>query len=134
MGEGMSFRPEEQAKMSGKGDTYNIGSIGNFAGNLGGQVGGNVSGTSTQNMGQDLEKVAILVVHLRKYQGEMGLGPRQQAEVSRNVDSIDEELRGANPKPSIVGGLLKSIKSTMEGTAGNLIASGVASAISNINL
>jgi hypothetical protein len=40
MGEGMSFRPEEKARVSGKGDTYNIGSIGSFAGNLGGQVGG----------------------------------------------------------------------------------------------
>jgi hypothetical protein len=134
MGEGMSFRPEEQAKVSGKGDTYNIGSIGNFAGNLGGQVDGNVSGTSTQNTGPELDKVAILVAQLRQYQGEMGLGPRQQAEVSRTVDAIDEELRGAKPKPSTIGGLLKSIKSTMEGAAGNLIASGVASAISNINL
>jgi hypothetical protein len=54
MGENMSFRPEERATVSGKGDTYNIGSIGNFAGSLGGQVGGNV--TVTQNVCQELEK------------------------------------------------------------------------------
>jgi hypothetical protein len=134
MGEGMSFRPEEKAKVSGKGDTYNIGSIGNFAGNLGGHVGGNVSGTSTRNVGQELDKVATLVGQLRQYQGQIGLDPGQQAEVSRNVDAIDEELQGRKPKPGVIGGLLKSIKSTVEGAAGNLIASGVVSAISNINL
>jgi hypothetical protein len=133
-GEGMSFHPEEKAKVSDKGDTYNIGSIGSFAGNLGGQVGGNVSGTSTQNLRQELEKVTALVGQLRQYKGQMGLGARQQIEVSRNVDAIDEELRGSKPKPGVIGGLLKSIKSTMEGAAGNLIASGVVSAISNINL
>ena len=134
MGEGLSFRPEETAKVSGKGDTYNIGSIGTFSGNLGGHVGGNVSGTSTQNVDQELDKVTALVGQLRQYQGQMGLDPRQQAEVSGNVDAIDEELRGRKPKPSVIGGLLKSIMSVMEGAAGNLIASGVMSAISNINL
>ncbi len=134
MGEGMSFRPEEKAKVSGKGNTYNIGSIGSFAGNLGGQVTGNVSGTSTQNVGQELDKAAALVSQLRQYQGEMGLGARQQADVTRNIEAIDEELRGKNPKTSVIGGLLKSVKMTMEGATGNLIASGVVSAISNINL
>jgi hypothetical protein len=134
MGEGMSFRPEEKAKVSQKGDTYNIGSIGNFAGNLGGQVAGDVNGTSTQNVGQELDKVAVLVGQLRQYQGQMGLGPQQQTEVSRNADAIDEEMRGRKPKPGVVEGLLKSIKTTMEGATGNLIASGVLSAISNINL
>jgi hypothetical protein len=134
MGEGMSFRPEEKEKVSGKGDTYNIGSISNFSGNLGGQVGGNVSATSSQNVGQELEKVAGLVGQLRQYQGELGLEPRQQTEVSRTVDAIDEELRSKAPKPSVIRGLLKSIKSTMEGAAGNLIASGVLATISSINL
>lgn len=134
MGEGMSFRPEEKAKVSGKGDTYNIGSIGSFAGNLGGQVGGNVGGTSTQNTGQELEKVVALIGQLRTYQGQIGLDARQQVEVSRNVDAIDEELRSSKPKPGVIGGLLKSIRSTMEGAAGNLVATGVVSAISNIHL
>ncbi len=134
-GEGMSFLPEERAKVSGdKGHTYNIGSIGSFAGNLGGQVGGDVTATSTQNMGQELEKVATLVAQLRIYQGQMALGAQQQAEVSRHVDALDEELRGGKPKPGTIAGLLKSIKSMVEGAAGNLVASGVISAISNIKL
>jgi hypothetical protein len=106
--------------VSGKGDTYHIGSIGSFAGNLGGRVGGNVSGTSTQNIRQELEKVAALVGQLRQYHGQMGLGAQRQAEVSRDVDAIDEEMRASKPKPSVIGGLLESIKSTMEGAAGNL--------------
>ena len=135
LGEGMSFRAEEKAKVSGdKGHPYNIGSIENFAGNLGGQVGGDVTATSTQSMGQELEKVAALVAQLHTYQGNMGLGARQQAEVSRHVDALDEELRGGKPKPGVIMGLLKSIKATAEGAAGNLVASGVLSAISNINL
>ncbi len=133
-GEGMSFLPEEKAKVSGKGDTYHIGSIGNLTGNLGGQVGGDVNATSTQDMEQELEKVATLVAQLRTYQGQMGLDARQQSEVSKHVDALDEELRGGKPEPRIIKGLLKSIKAMTEGAAGNLVASGVISAISNINL
>lgn len=134
LGEGMSFRAEEKAKVSDKGHTYNIGSIANFAGNLGGQVGGDVSATSIQNIEQELEKVAALVAQLRTYQGQMGLGARQQAEVNRHIDALDEKVRAKKPKPSVIMGLLKSIKATAEGAAGNLVASGVISAISNINL
>ena len=130
----MSFRAEEKAKVSDKGHTYNIGSIANFAGNLGGQVGGDVSATSIQNIEQELEKVAALVAQLRTYQGQMGLGARQQAEVNRHIDALDEKVRAKKPKPSVIMGLLKSIKATAEGAAGNLVASGVISAISNINL
>ena len=134
VGEGMSFRAEEKAMASGKGNTYRIGSIGSFAGNMGGQVNGNVTGTAAQNVGQELEKVAALVNQLRHYQGQMGLAPRQQAEVSRHADAIEEELRGSKPKPGVIAGLLKSIKSMAEGAAGNLVATGVVSAISNIQL
>jgi hypothetical protein len=134
MGEGMSFRPEEKIKASSNGDTYNIGSIGNFAGNLGGKVGGNLSAKSTQEFARELEKAAILVGQLRQYQGEMGLDANQQANVSRSVDCINEELNGVAPRASVISTLLKSIKSTVEGAAGNLIASGVIAAIQNINL
>lgn len=134
MGQGMSFRPEEKAKVSGKGDTYNIGSIGNFAGNLGGSVAGDVTGTANQNLGQELEKVAELMRQLRRHAGDVGLDAGDQAKVTRNVEAIEEELRGVVPKPGVVKGLLKSIKATMEGAGGSLVASGVISAISKINL
>ncbi len=134
-GEGMSFLPEERAKVSGdKGHTYNIGSIGSFAGNLGGQVDGDVTTTSTQNIEKELEKVVALVTQLRIYQGQMGLGAQQQTEISRHVDALDKELRGNRPKPGVIAGLLKSIKSMAEGAAGSLVASGVISAISSIKL
>lgn len=133
-GEGMSFLPEEKAKVSDKGNTYNIGSIGNLTGNLGGHVGGDVNATSTQNVGQELEKVAALVGQLRSYQGRMGLNAQQDAKMDGYVDALDEELRAKKPKTGAITGLLKSIKATAEGAAGNLVASGVISAISNINL
>lgn len=133
-GEGMSFRPEEKAIVSGKNDTYNISIGGSFAGNMGGQVAGNVTGMVAQHMGQELEKVVALVGQLRQYQGQMGLDNRQQAEVGRHADAISEELRSSKPKPGVIAGLLKSIKSMAEGAAGNLIASGVVSAISDIKL
>jgi hypothetical protein len=133
-GEGMSFRPEEKAMVSGKGDTYNIGSIGSFAGNLGGSVGGSVSGSSTQNVREELEKVAALVGQIRQYQGQIGLDADREKELGRKVDAIDEEMRSNKPTVTVIGGLLKSIKSTLEGATGNLIAAGVLSAISNIRL
>lgn len=134
VGEGMSFRAEEKAKVSGKGDTYHIGSIGSLVGNLGGQVGGDVKATSTQNIGQELGKVIALVAQLRTYQGQMGLSPRQDAEVGRHIEALDEEMRGEKPKPGVIKGLLKSIKTMAEGAAGNLVASGIVSTISNISL
>jgi hypothetical protein len=133
-GEGMSFRPEERATVSDKGDTYNIGTIGNFGGNIGGKVRGNVIGTATQNVSRELEKVAALVRQLRQYEGEMGLDVSDQAEVSRHVDAVESELSKRKPKTEVIGGLLKTIRTTMEGAAGNLIASGVISAVSNISL
>ena len=133
-GEGFSFRPEERASVSDKGDIYNIGNIGNFAGNLGGQVEGNVTGTATQNLAEEFGKVTALLDQLRTYKGQMGLGERQEAEVCRKVEAIDEELRCRKPKVGVIAGMLKSIKATMEGAAGNLVASGVVSAISNIHL
>ena len=120
--------------MSDKGHTYNIGFIGSFAGNLGGQVSGDVTATSTQDMAHELQKVAALVAQLRTYQGQIGLGARQQAEVGRHIDALDEEMQGGKPKPGVIKGLLKSIKTATEGAVGNLVASGVTSAISNINL
>lgn len=133
-GEGMSFREEEKAKVSGKGDTYHIGSIGSFAGNLGGKVAGDVSGTSTQNMGQELEKVAALVAQLRTHRSHIGLDAQRQAELDRHVDALDEEMRGGKPKPGVITGLLKSVRSIAEKAGGSLVANGVVSAISNIDL
>lgn len=133
-GEGMSFRDEEKARVSGKGDTYNIGSIGSFAGNLGGKVGGDVTGTSTRNIGQELEKVAALVAQLRTHRDQMGLDEVRRAALDGHVAELDEELRGAAPRPGVVAGILRSIKSVAEGATGNLIASGVVSLISGIKL
>lgn len=133
-GEGMSFRDEEKARVTGKGDTYNIGSIGSFAGNLGGKVGGDVNGTATQNISQEFEKVAGLLAQLRTHRDQMGLDAGQRAALDGHVVQLDEELRGAAPRPGVVAGLLKSIKSVAEGAAGNLIASGVVSMISGIKL
>ena len=134
LGEGMSFRPEEKATVSGKGDTYNVGSIGSFAGNLGGQVAGDVTGNATQNVEQELGKVAALVDQLKLYHTQVGLNAHQEAELGKQVNALDEEVRLAKPKAKVVDCLLKSLKATMEGASGNLIASGVISAISNIRL
>ena len=56
LGEGMSSRAEETAKVSDKGHTYNIGSIGNFAGNLGGQVGGDAPPHRRRTWGKSLRR------------------------------------------------------------------------------
>ena len=68
-------------------------------------MSGDVAATSTQSMGQEVEKVTALVAQLRTYQDQMGLGPQQQAEVGRHVDEFDEELRGGKPKPGVIAGL-----------------------------
>ncbi len=133
-GDGMSFRPEEKMTANSKGDIYNIGSIGNFAGNLGGQVTGNVSGVVTQQFEIEFDKVRTLINQIRQHQNQLGLMPQQEIEVNRTVNALDEELRGKKPKEGIVKSLLASLKTTLEGTAGNLIASGILAVISNVNL
>lgn len=133
-GEGISFRDEERAKVSGEGDTYNIGSIGSFAGNLGGKVGGDVTGTANYSIGQELEKVAGLLAQLRAHRDQMGLDAGQRAVLDGHVAELDKELQGDAPRAGVVAGLLKSIKSVAEGAAGNLIAGGVVSMISAIKL
>ncbi|WP_215755431.1 hypothetical protein [Acetobacter sp. P5B1] len=134
-GEGMSFLPEEKAKVSeNSGHTYNIGAIGSFAGNLGGQIGGDVTASSTQHVHQELEKVAALISQLRIYQDQMGLDTQKQAAVNHYLDELEKEQRKAEPQPHIIIGLLSSIKSVAEEVATNLVASGVISAISNISL
>jgi type II secretory pathway component HofQ len=97
-------------------------------------VGEGITATSAQNINQELDKVAALVAELRTYQHQMGLDPQQQTEVSRHVEALDEELRGSKPNTGIIAGLLRSIKNMAEGAAGNLVASAVISAISNVKL
>jgi hypothetical protein len=133
-GEGLSFRPEEKAKVNNKGDTYNIGTIGSFAGNLGGDVGRDINAKSKQNLGQELGKVAGPMRQIRAFEGQMGLLPRQQAEVITHVDAIDTELNISPPNPSKIAGFLKSIKTIAEGAVGNIVASGVVAATSGIHL
>lgn len=133
-GEGMTFRPEEKARVSGRGDTYNIGSISGFAGNLGGQVAGDVSGNSVSNVGQELEKISTLIEQIRQHFGQLALPSHKDAELRNAVDALDEELRGGRPSATVVRRLLQSIKVIAEGAMGNLIASGIVGAISRIHL
>lgn len=134
-GEGMSFLPEEKAKVSNNaGHTFNIGSIGSFAGNLGGKIKGDATASSTQHVHQELEKVAALISQLRLHQNQMGLNSQQQTDVSQYLDELEEEQMKAEPQPRIIMGLLHSIKNVAQEVATNLVASGVISAISNINL
>ena len=134
LGEGLSFKPEERAAVSGKGDTYNINSISNFTGNLGGSVAGDVNATSTQNIGLELEKVADLVQQVRQVSGQMGLTAGRQAEVQRIIEGLDAELLRTQPEPGAIRKLLKSLQTIAEGAAGNVVASGILALIPHIHI
>jgi hypothetical protein len=129
MGEGLSFSPAEKAKA---GDSLiTIGNIQNFIGNIGQEIDRpSIRATQTISGNLDLDSVRALAAQINEHVDSL---PTRLSPVIRNeLKDINEQLRSSHPSQSKMRNALISIKSSLEGAAGNLIASGILAEIAKI--
>jgi hypothetical protein len=118
MGEGLSFSAAEKTKAESSSIT--IGSIQNFAGNIG-QAGGQSSIQASQEISYalGLDAVGRLAIQMNKYADDL------PSQARSDIEELNKELKSASPNQSKVRTVLGSLKSVLEGAAGNVIASGI---------
>jgi hypothetical protein len=120
MGEGLSFSKEEKQEASKHDYTVVI---------------GNASGVQIQQQTQhstqtminemDLGKVSTFISTLKENLNQIGLQEEAQKVVEYEVTTISKELESDKPKSSKIKQSLQSIRTSLEGAAGNLTASGL---------
>lgn len=122
MGEGLSFNEKEKQEASKQ--SYNIN---NFYGNASGIQFQQNSPNSTQTMnnGVDVGQIADLIAKIKENLNQTGLSEEQQSVVESEVETVTAELVSAQPQPTVIQKSLQSIKATLEGAGGNLVASGL---------
>lgn len=123
LGEGISFSADE--KKRARGDVYNIK---NF-------VHGNIHDSQiqievengTQNISTqfDISQIAKLARELRNGIGEVGIDDDCKKELDSEISTLEAQIKSPNPKNSIIGESLTSIRRILEGAGGNLVASGL---------
>lgn len=122
MGEGLSFSDKEKQEASKQ--NYNIN---NFYGNASGIQFQQNSPNSTQTMnnGVDVGQIADLIAKIKENLNQTGLSKEQQSIVDSEVETVTAELVSVQPQPTVIQKSLQSIKATLEGAGGNLVASGL---------
>lgn len=121
MGNDLSF--SEQEKKEAIKHNY---SINNFYGNATEiQIQQNVS-NSTQTISTpiDTAKISEFISKLKENLTEIGLSTSQQNSINLEVEKIEKEIESVQPTTSKLQKSIGSIKTTLEGAGGNLIASG----------
>lgn len=89
------------------------------------QLGHGATGTQTVTYNttrDDLERLAAI---FREHGSELNLSPAAKREADASVKTIEAQLAQDTPNPTIVREAGKSLKTVVEGAAGNLIASGL---------
>ena len=121
-GEGFSFSEPEKHKAQQSNITINVGSIDHFTGSVG-EISGKASIVAeTVAAHIDLNEVLTFAKQLRDLRDlpdSSGSGLREQA------DELIVELGKPEPKESRIRGILQSIRTIAEGTAGNVMAAGI---------
>jgi hypothetical protein len=122
-GEGLSFSDREAEKAQSV--VVNIGSIGNATGI--GAFGNNATITASQsiNANEFVQQVKDLVSQAEKALPTSGLSKELLARASEDLKDLKTEAAKQKPDVGKLRIALESLQRTMEGAAGNLIASGV---------
>lgn len=81
--------------------------------------------TQTMNNGVDVGQIADLIAKIKENLDQTGLSEEQQSVVESEVETVTAELVSAQPQPTVIQKSLQSIKATLEGAGGNLVASGL---------
>lgn len=117
LGEGLTFSQAE--KMTASSITYNV-NIENMTGSQLQQ--GTTSSTQTYNaQGADLSAVAEFVERLLPAIGELS-DATDRDQMQSDLETIRSQLNAPKPKTGMIRECMLSVKSVLEGTAGNLAA------------
>jgi hypothetical protein len=129
-GEGLSFSQTEKQKAQSV--VINIASIGNATGI--GSFGDYATITATQSMDvrQLSQQVEKLVDDVERALPTSGLTKPVQVEVAEQIAELKSAVASNNPDQSRLRRGLTALQRTMEGAAGNLIASGVLNVIAKL--
>jgi hypothetical protein len=129
-GEGMSFSPEEKERAQG--DTYNIKNY------IHGDISDSqiqieaMSSTQIKTIEFDIEQIKNLVTALESTVDALGLDDNGKQELKSDIATLEAQSASSNPKNSIIGESISSIRTILEGAAGNLVASGMLSQIGKL--
>jgi hypothetical protein len=84
---------------------------------------GTYQSTQTADFSQDdLEEVTNFVNSLKGQLSEFGLVPEKEVEAQAEIASVEAQLKSPRPKSSIIKECLLSLRSILEGMAGNAAA------------
>ena len=123
-GEGLSFTPEDKKKAHEQQTIYQIGSIDHFTGNMG-SLNDNASLTVQQINNPDIPGLTKLFGEITKYKDQLDIGIGEKKQFESKIEELGNEIKSSTPKPSKIAAILNSLKSILEGAAGNVIAQGI---------
>lgn len=128
LGEGMTFNTIEREAARSAMNTYNIGTISNFAGNMGSDnTSGNISLRSN-----DISDVKLLVDQISaELPRLMECGAGKDLPVL--VDAMNIEIQSHQPDTRKMQGLVGDMRAALSGAAGNMLATGALSILSQIS-
>lgn len=104
--------------------------INNFYGNVNNaQIQQNVKNSSqTISLNEDYDKKDELenyILMLKENLDKIGGQPEKMADITKNIDVIELELKQQHSKPKVINECLGTIRNVLEGVTGSLIASGL---------
>jgi len=118
MGENLIFSNEEKEKAVKSNYTVN-----NFYGNVNNSQIQQNTNNSNQTITYDLEKLNEIINLLKENAEKIKSG--QDDEINQTVQKLETEIKKNTPSVSIIKESLKTIRTILEGIAGNIIASGI---------
>ena len=118
LGEGMTFSKEEKsaATQVSYQITNNIGSMTHS------QLQQHSSGTQVINSGLDLAALAQVVSTMREVLPKLALDSAVKGEYLAELGTLESQSKSPKPKASILSESLKSVRTILEGAAGNYLA------------
>lgn len=116
LGEGLTFTQQE--KMAANNITYSI-NIENMTGSQLQQ--GTTGSTQTYTQTADLSAISAFVEKLLPAIGELS-NPTDRNQLQSDLETIRSQLKAPTPKTGMIRECLNSVKTVLEGTAGNLAA------------
>ena len=128
VGEGMTFSKEEQtaAAQVTYQITNNIGSMSNS------QLQQHSSGSAQSiSAAIDLESLGKLVSSLQSASDTLSLSDPARRELAAEIQTLQVQSKSPKPKTTIISESMKSIRTILEGAAGNVLASDLVQRISS---